>query len=136
MDAEKIINLTSDAVRRMLDLLNVAALPKHQPGQRREERLPMAGTVEVWLPDDCYGDRRLLATLHDLSPHGLAMRARRPVPTDTRIALAIHEARVSLYGRGVVRHCTRAQIGYLVGVEFLFGDAASADAAPPDAALD
>lgn len=48
------------------------------------------------------------------------MRSRRPVPTDTRISLAVHQPELSVYGHGVVRHCTQAYTGYLVGVEFEF----------------
>jgi hypothetical protein len=51
---------------------------------------------------------------------GLAIRTRRPIPTDTRISLAIHEPELSCYGHAVVRHCTRATVGYLIGAEFIF----------------
>jgi hypothetical protein len=120
MDAEEIVKLTPVAVRELIDSQRIDAIAKQVPGQRREERWPFPGTVEVWLPEDCYGERHVLATLHNLSPHGLAMRSRRPVAKDTRISLAIHQPSMSCYGYGVVRHCTRAHVGYLIGVEFTF----------------
>ncbi len=120
MDAEEIVKLTPAAVRELIDSQRIDAVAKQVPGQRREERWPFPGTVEVWLPEDCYGERHVLATLHNLSPHGLAMRSRRPVAKDTRISLAIHQPSMSCYGYGVVRHCTRAHVGYLIGVEFTF----------------
>jgi len=119
MDAEQIVKLSPEAIEKLLDARSVKAVSKHPHGLRREERWPFPGTVEVWLPEECYGERHLLATLHNLSPHGLAMRTRRPVPNDTRISLAIHQPELSCYGSAIVRHCTRAHVGYLVGVEFV-----------------
>jgi len=120
MDAEQIVKLTPETIREMLAAQQVHTHGKRGQGKRREERWPFPGAVEVWLPSECYGEQHLLATLHNLSANGLAMRARRPVPTDTRIALAIHEPALSVYGHAVVRHCTRAHVGYLIGVEFCF----------------
>jgi hypothetical protein len=120
MDAEQIVKLTPDAVATLLESRRFDAVQKQLPGKRMEERWPFPGTVEAWLPDHCYGERHLLATLHNLSPHGLAMRVRRPIPTETKLALAIHQPELSCYGHGVVRHCTRGPIGYLVGIEFCF----------------
>jgi len=120
MDAERIVKMSPDVVRELLDSQNVKAEAKHAPGKRQHERWPFPGTVEVWLPDECYGERHVLATLHNLSAGGLAMRTRRPVPTDTRIALALHQPQLSCYGHALVRHCTQAAVGYLVGVEFFY----------------
>lgn len=126
MDAEKIVKLTPDAIRNLLESRRINTHSKAAREKRGSERWPFPGTVEVWLPDECYGERHLLATLHNLSPGGLAMRTRRPIPGDTRVALALHQPELSCYGHAVVRHCTRAPVGYLVGVEFIFhghGDA-------------
>ena len=122
MDAEKIVKLTPEAIRELLDSHRVDAEPKHSSGKRRDERWPFPGTVEVWLPDECYGERHILATLHNLSANGLAMRTRRPIPSETRISLALHQPALSCYGHAIVRHCTRATVGYLVGVEFYYDD--------------
>ncbi|HMQ14707.1 MAG TPA: PilZ domain-containing protein [Phycisphaerae bacterium] len=122
MDAERIVKLSPEAVSSLVKQCGVHSHANQPPGQRREDRWPFPGTVEVWLPDECYGERHLLATLHNLSPNGLAMRTRRPVPTDTRLSLAIHQPELSCYGHAVVRHCTRAPVGYLIGVEFTFSD--------------
>ncbi|RMF83528.1 MAG: PilZ domain-containing protein [Planctomycetota bacterium] len=120
MDADKIVKLTPDAIRELIDSVQVESHSKQPPGKRREERWPFPGTVEIWLPDEVYGERHLLATLHNLSPGGLAMRTRRPIPTDTNLSLALHQPALSCYGHAIVRHCTRAAVGYLVGVEFVF----------------
>ena len=129
MDAEKILKLSPAVLGDLLALRRVSTMPKAAVQRRGEERWPFPGTVEVWLPDQCYGDRHLLATLHNLSQSGLAMRTRRVVPTDTRISLAIHQPEMSCYGDAIVRHCTRAPVGYLVGVEFLFSSDAGNDEA-------
>ena len=120
MDAENIVKLTPAAIQNLIDAQGAKAASKWSGSARREERWPFPGTVEVWLPDGCYGERHVLATLHNLSPHGLAMRARRPIDKDTKISFALHQPTLSCYGNGVVRHCTRAHVGYLIGVEFSF----------------
>ena len=122
MDAEQIVKITPEAIRELINACQPARSSAGTACGRREERWPFAGTVEVWLPDECYGERHLLATLHNLSPNGLAMRTRRPVPTGTRLSIALHQPELSCYGHAVVRHCTRAQVGYLVGVEFEYGE--------------
>jgi hypothetical protein len=122
MDAERIIKLTPDTIRELIEAIRIESEPRHARGKRSEERWPFPGTVEVWLPDDSYGERHVLATLHNLSAGGLAMRTRRPISTDTRLSIAVHQPAMSLYGHGVTRHCTRAPVGYLVGVEFTFSD--------------
>jgi hypothetical protein len=120
MDAEKIVKITPEAIRELIEMRRVPSHAKLPAAKRREEREAFAGTVEVWLPDDCYGERHVLATLHNLSPHGLAMRTRRPIPSETRVAIALHQPELSCYGKATVRHCTSANVGYLVGVEFIF----------------
>jgi hypothetical protein len=120
MDAEKIVKISAETIRELIDAQGIASIPKDSPGKRREERWPFPGTVEVWLPEECYGERHVLATLHNLSPNGLGMRCRRPVPVDTKVAIAIHQPELSCYGHAVVRHCTRAHVGYMVGMEFVF----------------
>ncbi len=116
MDAENIVKLTPEAVRELLESPAVVGHPKDAPARRQHDRWPFAGTVEVWLPDECYGERHVLATMHNLSQGGLAMRTRRPIPTGTRLSIAIHQPALSCYGESVVRHCTRAPVGYLVGL--------------------
>ena len=124
MEAEQITRITPESVRAMLDDRAPCAETRSARGNRQSERWPFAGTVEVWLPDECYGERHVLATLHNLSYHGLAMRSRRPIPTNSRISLAVHQPERSCYGEAIVRHCTRAAAGYLIGVEFQFGEKA------------
>ncbi|MBN2447617.1 MAG: PilZ domain-containing protein [Phycisphaerae bacterium] len=128
MDAEKIVRLSPDVIGELLDSQRTKAIkkePEHE--QRNADRWPFPGTVEVWLPPECYGDRHVLATLHNLSRDGLAMRLRCPLPVGGKISLALHQPELSCYGHAIVRHCTQAAIGYLVGVEFCYPHAASDD---------
>jgi len=120
MDAEKILKIAPDVIQTLLEARSVRSESKTAPGARASERWPFAGTVEVWLPEGCYGERHVLATLHNLSAGGLAMRTRRPIPTDTRVSIALHQPELSCYGHALVRHCTVASVGYLIGVEFDF----------------
>jgi len=127
MDADQIVKISPDAIRELLGSRDIEAPSVSPNGKRRQERWPFPGTVEVWLPEGSYGERHVLATLHNLSLGGLAMRTRRPVPTDSRISLAIHLPALSCYGHAVVRHCTQVTVGYLVGVEFQFQNEEEAD---------
>lgn len=121
MDAENIVKLTPDAVRELVDARRAKAIGKPQTNEhRKSERWPFPGAVEVWLPEGTYGDRHILATMHNLSIDGLAMRTRRPLSVGAKIEIALHQPEVSLYGEAFVRHCTHAPVGYLVGVEFAF----------------
>lgn len=120
MDAEQIVRISPEVIRELIDAHRVELQPKHQHVARKEQRWPFPGTVELWLPEDTYGERHLLATLHNLSANGLGMRCRQPVPVNTRIAVAIHQPELSCYGDAVIRHCTRSQVGYLIGMEFVF----------------
>jgi hypothetical protein len=121
MDAEQILKLSPDVIRELLEARHTNAIAKDAGHEkRRSERWPFPGTVELWLPEECYGERHVLATMHNLSVEGLAMRARRPISAGTKISIAIHQPELSCYGHCIVRHCTQAPIGYLVGVEFCF----------------
>ncbi len=121
MDAENIVKMTPTVVEELLAANGVETIPKEFEGnERRAERWPFPGTVEVWLPEQCYGDRHMLATLHNLSREGLALRSRRPIDVGVKISLALHQPAISCYGAGYVRHCTPAAVGYLVGLEFDF----------------
>lgn len=121
MDAERIVKITPQSIRQLVESRSVKAVDKPRSNEyRKSERWPFPGTVEVWLPEDAYGDRHLLATLHNLSIEGLAMRTRRPVQVGTKLSLAIHQPSLSCYGHAIVRHCSGAPVGYLIGVEFDF----------------
>lgn len=122
MDAENITRISVDVITGLIEARRIHTIDKTSDERRSSERWPFAGAVEVWLPDEAYGERHLLATLHNLSPNGLAMRTRRPVPNGMRFSLAIHQPELSCYGHGIVRHCTRATVGYLIGVEFIYSD--------------
>jgi hypothetical protein len=132
MDTERIVKMSPAAIRELVERRGVKSEPKQSASRRRHERWPFPGTVEIWLPDKCYGDQHILATLHNLSLNGLAMRVRRPIPAETRISLAIHQPEMTCYGRAVVRHCTRAAVGYLVGAEFYFRPDQPEDAEPQE----
>ncbi len=125
MDADQIVKLSSRVIHELLEARHANAIGKTPADQkRRSERWPFPGTVELWLPEECYGERHVLATMHNLSLEGLAMRTRRPIPVGTRISIALHQPEMSCYGHALVRHCTQAPIGYLVGLEFCLPDEA------------
>lgn len=127
MDAEQIVRITPEVIRSLIQKSPAPTIAKQGPGRREQERWPFAGTVELWLPDTAYGEKHILATLHNISAGGLAVRSRLPIQTDTRVDLALHQPDLSCYGQAIVRHCTSAPSGYLIGVEFLFSDGSESD---------
>lgn len=122
METDRIVRATPVIIQDLLDKRRVHAHAKHALGQRSTERWPFPGTIEVWLPQDAYGERHMLCTLHNLSGNGLALRARRPIATGARISFALHQPEMSCFGAAIVRHCTRATSGYLIGIEFSFDE--------------
>ncbi len=120
MDAQEIVKISPESIRELLRAQSPSSDQAVGDEQRRTPRWPFPGTVEIWLPDDAFGERHVLATLHNLSPVGLAMRTRRAIHAGTRISLAIHQPELSCYGHAMVRHCTRSNVGYLIGVELIF----------------
>jgi len=121
MKTEEIVKLTP---RRVAALIR--ARRKHDGGllhdgnrheRRCQVRWPSPGTVEIW-PADGDGRERLYGTCHTLSQEGIGMVSDQPFAKGTKIELACHFQEVSLYGRGIVRHCTGIPDGFLVGVQF------------------
>lgn len=122
MDADQIVKLTPGVVRELLEpALEGPSDAQSGPETRSAARWPFPGTVEVWLPEGTYGEKHALATMHNLSLDGLAMRIRRPIPAGIELKFAMHQPEMSVYGCAIVRHCTQAPMGYLVGCEFVFG---------------
>jgi len=91
--------------------------------RRKVARWPFPGTVQLWLPDDDFGERLELARSLNLSEEGLAVRCEEPIAPGIEITLAVHEPEISFQGRAIVRHCTENDDGrYCVGMSFVFED--------------
>jgi len=123
MQTAEVTVLTERALAKLLaDRQGVPA--KHTRKCRRQTlRWPFPGTVQLWLPDDVYGESLILATSLNLSIEGLAVRCEEPLEPGTEVTLAVHEPEVSFQGRAVVRHCTENDDGlHCIGMAFLFDE--------------
>lgn len=121
IETAEVTVLTEDALRKLLaDRQGVSATgPKKC--RRKAVRWPFPGTVQLWVNDDAFGERLLLATSLNLSVQGIAVRCDEEVEVGTELTLAVHEPEISFQGRAVVRHCAQNDDEiYCIGLAFLF----------------
>ena len=102
------------------------------PENRRHDRLLCAGLVEVRWSDQNGFPCETVANLENISPGGACLRVDCPLQPGTRIAVG------QLIGQteAVVRHCTRSDLSWAVGVQFLTGKAQGIQACNGTHALD
>jgi len=84
---------------------------------RRHDRLLCAGLVDVRWSDRDGFPCETVANLEDLTPAGACLRIDCPIPPGTRIGVG------HLVGQteAEIRHCSRVDLGWVVGVQFLAG---------------
>jgi hypothetical protein len=80
--------------------------------RRAEPRLLCSDLIKVCMEGD--EPAELTANLEEISPSGACVLFEQPVPAGTRLRLLL--GRHTFHGQ--VRHCTRNEIGYFVGVQF------------------
>ena len=120
MNTAEICHLTPTAVARLVKA-HLPDNPKPGPhGRRGNTRWPFPGTVELWLNGDQGEEELSLATCQDLGHGGVGVLCDEWLSPGTELAIAIHQPSRSLHGRAVVRHCTKINHGFYVGLEFLF----------------
>lgn len=118
---DEICPLTESAISTLLAGRQAEAEDHTDDCRRRAVRWPFPGTVELWIPDEEYGQCYTLGTCVDLSTHGVGIRSDRDLPSGMQVDIALHEPENSFHGRAVVRHCSDTKRGfYLVGLQFLF----------------
>ncbi|RME36937.1 MAG: PilZ domain-containing protein [Planctomycetota bacterium] len=120
MTTSEIQALTRAAIARLLDDRTRQGQRGSVRDRRTAPRWPFPGTVELWVPDEHGIEHYVLATSLNLSLTGAGIRADEPVPEGVELAVAFHEPEVSFHGRAVVRHCTRIENSYLIGLQFVF----------------
>jgi len=82
--------------------------------KRQGDRLLCAGLVEVRWTDALEGECKTIANLDDLSPGGVSLLLDRPLKQGVRLEFTYSGQTVA----GDVRHCTRNEICWIVGVWF------------------
>ncbi|MBU0716761.1 MAG: PilZ domain-containing protein [Planctomycetes bacterium] len=122
MDATEICPLTEEAIARLLTGRNIDATEPSTNGRRQSARWPFPGPVELWVPDEAGIDQHEMGTCLNLSLHGLGMLYDDPLDVGQELAIAVHQPEASFHGRAVVRHCTRNEAGYYIGMQFLFDE--------------
>ena len=120
MDATEISPITEEAIADLLSNRANAAGASVESCRRENVRWPFPGAVEMWLPDEDGTERHYLATCSNLSIQGVGLIADCALPVGLEFDLAVHQPEASFHGRGIVRHCTEADVGFYVGVQFVF----------------
>jgi len=121
MQTAEVTVLTERALAKLLADRQGAHANHSRKCRRKAVRWPFPGTVQLWIPDDEFGESLILATSLNLSVEGLAIRCQDPMEPGTEVTLAVHEPEVSFQGRAVVRHCTENDDGlYCIGMSFIF----------------
>lgn len=120
MDALEFCALSQEAVARLLTSRQARQHGASIGGRRKTPRWPFPGTVELWVPDDGGIEQHRLATSLNLSLHGVGIKTDDDLPVGANLSIAIHEPELSFHGRAIVRHCTRIDEGYYIGMQFDF----------------
>lgn len=81
--------------------------------RRSQARLLCAELVELIWQNHNGRERRCVANLEDISTSGVSLHLENPIAPG--MSVTMHHGQTSL--TGVVRHCTYAGDGYLVGVQ-------------------
>lgn len=100
--------------------------------KRRGDRFLCAGLVEVRWTDPSEGPSKTIANLDDVSSGGISLLLERPMAQGTRVEFVQSGQMVS----GDVRHCTRTEIGWIVGLRFGPDSQWDPGAHPPEHLLD
>lgn len=120
MDADEIVPLTRESIRRLLDSRTPSPAGRDAPGKRQAPRWPFPGAVEIWIPAAAGHGTHVIATLHDLSEAGVGVRSDVKLEPGVVHSIAVHQPEMSLHGQATVRHCTPRRSGYHVGMQFNF----------------
>ncbi len=120
MDTTEICELTEEAV---VNLLNARQAGRAQPGgngRRETPRWPFPATVQLWVTDEDGIEQHVLATGLNMSRGGIGVLCDEPLPVGLTLPIAVHQPEMSFHGRGTIRHCTETDVGYYLGLKFVF----------------
>lgn len=120
-DTSEVTLLTEESLEALLAERRGVSVTKSKQCRREVVRWPFPGTVQLWLHDDEFDERLVLARSLNLSVKGLAIRCEEPLEPGTVVTLAVHEPEVSFQGKAVVKHCTQNDDDvYCIGLAFVF----------------
>ena len=120
MDSVEVCSLTQASLAKLLTGRREHQSDAGAGGRRKASRWPFPGTVQLWIPDESGLTEHTLATSLNLSEQGVGLLIDDELPIDLELTIALHEPEASLQGRAVVRHCTRIDEGYYMGLQFVF----------------
>lgn len=116
----EVLPLTKAGVAELLASRANAQTTSSAKGKRRADRWPFPGVVELWTPDENGVQRHMLATSVNLSSHGIGIRCDDLLEPGLVLEIAFHEPELSFHGWATVRHATKIESDYLIGLEFKF----------------
>jgi len=122
MQTEEIVKLTRKDLHHLLVSQQKHSSDQYSGRERRDNyRCYFPAMVEVW-PSNGDGSEHWLGVCQNLGKNGLGMICDCNFEQDTRLEISVHLFEASIYGKAVVRHCTKTPRGYLVGLEFEFDE--------------
>jgi len=115
---KEFIALSSEAIHKLVEDRKQADRRGPQRSRRRIERWPFPGPVQLWCGDDAGEEEQVFGTCRNLTKHGIGFYCERAFEPGTKISVAIHQPEATYHGQGVVRHCTKSDQEYFIGMEF------------------
>jgi hypothetical protein len=92
------------------------ALLKGKMNQRRDGRVRYCAPFYLLWDEDAAEPKYVKAVSSGVSEHGMSLEASRPMTVGTRLSLRSESG--ALFGGAVVRHATKRDSMYVIGIEF------------------
>lgn len=118
VEEKEFVALSSDAIHKLIEDRKRADRRGSQRTRRRIARWPFPGPVQVWSGNEHGEEEQVFGTCRNLNENGIGFYCERAFEPGTKISIAIHQPEATYHGKGVVRHCTKSEEEYFIGMEF------------------
>ena len=118
VEEKEFVALSSNAILKLVEDRKRADRRASQRTRRRIARWPFPGPVQVWSGEEDGEEEQVFGTCRNLNENGIGFYCERSFEAGTKITVAIHQPEATYQGKGVVRHCTKSDEEYFIGMEF------------------
>ena len=122
VEEKEFVALSSAAIHKLIEDRKRADRRESRRTRRRIARWPFPGPVQVWASNGHGEEEQVFGTCRNLNEQGIGFFCERAFEPGTTISVAIHQAEATYHGEGVVRHCTKSDREYFIGMEFANAD--------------
>jgi PilZ domain-containing protein len=120
LEEKEFVALDGPTIKRLLSSGEQESRSRRKGVERRkEERWPFPAAVQLWATNYDGEEYEYLATCENLNEQGIGLTTDRSFEPGSNVGIAIHQCDATYHGRGIIRHCTRSDRGYFVGVELV-----------------